>query len=396
MADDLRRFLEGLPVAARPTGPVTRSWRWCRRKPVQAALVVSLALSLIIGVTGITWKWREAERQKSLVVTERNQKEAERQKAEAINRFLIDKLLLQAAPAHNPDARTVTLRAALDHAAKEVSTLFQNQPQVEAAIQIALGQTYHELGEHLRSERHLRRALDLLSIDGAEAGRDRLQAMTELGDILNHLGRKNEAESLLGEAVEQTRRILGASDDTALLAACYQAVLYVNTGRAPQAQALLRRVLDDARHSGKSRCREALSAQGLLCTLLAKTDPAEAERLMRDIVKAQTETLGPRHPDTLFSLQYLIDFLCTLGRYEEAESLARSTLETVGEVLGAEHPLYFRCRYKLANILELRGRKDEAEKLYRWCLQTVQRFHGLGITPQMIEAQLKALHGPAR
>ena len=65
MAEDLGRFLEGRPITARPLGPMARTWRWCRRKPLQA----TLAASLILGVTGITWNWRRgAVRQKGLHV----------------------------------------------------------------------------------------------------------------------------------------------------------------------------------------------------------------------------------------------------------------------------------------------------------------------------------------
>src|SRR5205823_6198389 len=47
LAEDLRRFLAGKPIQARPLGRIQRGWRWCRRQPaLAAALGVALLASL--------------------------------------------------------------------------------------------------------------------------------------------------------------------------------------------------------------------------------------------------------------------------------------------------------------------------------------------------------------
>ena len=51
LADELRRFLRGEPIQARPVSPLGRFWRWCRRNPKLASLtatVVVLGLTLAV------------------------------------------------------------------------------------------------------------------------------------------------------------------------------------------------------------------------------------------------------------------------------------------------------------------------------------------------------------
>jgi WD40 repeat protein len=59
-ADDLGRVLRDEPIHARRVSRTEKSWRWCRRKPALAGLVVGLHLTLALGLTGVLWQWRRA------------------------------------------------------------------------------------------------------------------------------------------------------------------------------------------------------------------------------------------------------------------------------------------------------------------------------------------------
>src|SRR5262249_24682036 len=60
-ADDLRRFLGGQPILARPVGAMGTLVRWCRRKPVlAAALGVSAAAAVAVTTLSVAMALREA------------------------------------------------------------------------------------------------------------------------------------------------------------------------------------------------------------------------------------------------------------------------------------------------------------------------------------------------
>jgi hypothetical protein len=59
LADDLRRFLKGEPVRARPVRAWERAARWAKRRPAVAALLAAVVAVTALGFAGVLWQWRQ-------------------------------------------------------------------------------------------------------------------------------------------------------------------------------------------------------------------------------------------------------------------------------------------------------------------------------------------------
>jgi WD40 repeat protein/serine/threonine protein kinase/tetratricopeptide (TPR) repeat protein len=58
LADDLERFLKGVPVRAKPTTPWESAYKWSRRHPSLCGLLVAMISAFAL----VTWLWRHSER----------------------------------------------------------------------------------------------------------------------------------------------------------------------------------------------------------------------------------------------------------------------------------------------------------------------------------------------
>ena len=71
LADELRRFLRGEPIKARPISRVARMARWAKRKPA-AATAIALATLLAIGGPLVTWSIEQQRQTLAANLIERN------------------------------------------------------------------------------------------------------------------------------------------------------------------------------------------------------------------------------------------------------------------------------------------------------------------------------------
>lgn len=150
VAEDLRRFLQGRPILARPAGPLERSWRWCRRHPRAAAQAAALLLAVTTGLAGVLWQWRRAEAEATAAQTWAA--EADRQRRQAHQDFLraraaVDRYLTQVSDDADLQAHNLEpLRRKLLRAARDYYEEFVREHPVDPDLQAELGRAYGRLG----------------------------------------------------------------------------------------------------------------------------------------------------------------------------------------------------------------------------------------------------------
>ncbi|HUY31521.1 MAG TPA: serine/threonine-protein kinase [Pirellulales bacterium] len=64
LAEDLRRYLAGEPILARPVSPAERAWRWCRRNPRITALSAAVSLLIVVWAGTASWLVVRLDREK--------------------------------------------------------------------------------------------------------------------------------------------------------------------------------------------------------------------------------------------------------------------------------------------------------------------------------------------
>lgn len=82
VAEELDRFARGETILARPATPPERVWRWARRKPALATLVVALHLVFAAGLAGILWQWQRANQHAERAATFARSEAGQRRTAE--------------------------------------------------------------------------------------------------------------------------------------------------------------------------------------------------------------------------------------------------------------------------------------------------------------------------
>jgi tetratricopeptide (TPR) repeat protein len=430
LAEDLRRFLDGEPVAARPTPAWERLVKWARRRPAAAALVALVAVALV-GLSVATalllaanqreraatdlavrarldaeQKQREAVRSRK--IAEAKEREAVREREQArrqsdttreVARFLTE--LFQTADPIGLHGRgfrggrdkpaELTARKLLDVGARRVQTEVKDRA-VKAAMLDTLGNVYRSLGELDKAEPMLKEGLAIREELLGKDHEDTAASLHHLAWLYHDRGKYRESEDHYRRALAIRRDRLGPR--ALPTAATMFNLAYLlsfqddipTPARMKESEQLLREVIAIRREQLSDDHRDVGHAKVALAVVLygfANRD-SEAKQLMLQGVRI----LGREENQDLVG-KALLDYFASVQarrarRFDQAEKLHRSVLETARRILGEEHPLVGVLLGDLAGLLRQKGDLPGAEDSLRKAL-AIGRRCALGGHPLMIE-----------
>jgi tetratricopeptide (TPR) repeat protein len=155
------------------------------------------------------------------------------------------------------------------------------------------------------------------------------------------------------------------------------AYVVYDQGDYRQAAEVLRPVIEIRQRSlGPEHPDTLYSRNNLANALLAQGKPAEAEAEHRAILAIRQRVLGPNDPDTLHSRINLALAEFDQANYSKAEAECRAVLTIMERVFGPTHRDALAGRGDLGNMLYDQGKYAEAEEEYRAVLGSMRRVLG--------------------
>jgi serine/threonine protein kinase/tetratricopeptide (TPR) repeat protein len=320
----------------------------------------------------------EREVRKRLVEVTREQQRADREMklARAISDLLRKDMLLQADSRAQVEGGFVaepnlTVKEALDRAAKKIGDRFKDHPLEEAAVRQAIGEGYNGIGAAKRAIPHLQRAWDLRK---EHLNPDRLSTL----DILNTLdivaklagayrdtGQVDKALPLFRRVLEEDRKNLGPDDPLTLADMGNLAQALQEAGQLDEALLLYEQAM--AKHIKQPRPDPRVAVPTLISLALAYLEAGrlkEAVSLSRQALDLATKIRGADHPHTLSAMNNLGLAYLRAGELNNALPLLKETLRKFEQRMGPDHPGTLSTLHNLAQVYVDLGQPDRAVPLH--------------------------------
>ncbi len=354
---DIDRYLRNEAVTAHPPSVAYQVRKYIRRHRLGITIAAVFAVLLVSFAIAQTFQLRRT-------IMERDRADRERERATRVTDFMTG--MFKIANPSQSRGNQVTAREILDKGSSEITTGLAREPELQAQMMQVMGTVYESLGLFSQAESLLRQAVQIRRRVLGPDHPDTLRSQGDLSIALFQDGRYSEAENLQKQTLASLRRVLGPEHPDTLKSMNTLAVLLMAEGRYPEAEALARQAVDLRRRIlGPEHPDTLKSLHNLALATRAQHRYPEAEVLFRQVVEIERRTLGPDHPLTLKTADNLITILDAEGHYADAEQLSLQSLEAERRVLGPDHPDTLHSMMGLGIILLHMGQYQKAEEQFR-------------------------------
>ena len=395
LAADIQRYLDGLPILARPDAVSYRVGKFCRRH-LGGVVAASIALAAVLGGAGVAlWQAQEAR--------------AEAAKADAVRDFLVE---MVGAASPTEEGRDVRVADLLDRAVAQLDSAddaSRQDPDIEAALRQSIGSTYRGLGLWDEAETQLAAALGLYEREHGPSHERVADAQAALGRMARQKGNYTRADSLHTLALATARKRYGARDARVatylhqLGQVAYQAgdldraealhreglaideasdvtgeslalglgnlaVVVGDLGRYEEAAVLQERELALLKDANAGPGDIASAAQNLSALRADQGDLETAIAAQIEAMALVKEAFGEDHYKVVVGGINLGSMYVDAEDYAQAEQTLREALELGARTLGPDHPYMGYVQNHLARALDGLGRFSEAEATERRAL----------------------------
>jgi len=320
LADDLRRHLDGRPIAARPDTLSYRMGKFVRRHRGGVAIGALAVLGIVAALVIALWQTGVARREAARAERETAAALESASRTKRVKDFMME-TFTQANPLEREADAPETLAAAVDHALARIDSDLADDPQLQIDLlddfgEIRLGQNRFDDAVAL-----FERALPLAERTYGPDHPAVAETLLNMASIEVYTEHPKVAEAYITRAIA----ILEPHVETegAGLANALGGLSYVRSaqGRGQEAEQLARRALDVRRTYGKPGDPGLDIALHNLATNLTKVGrDEEAEPLIRESIAVREAAHGPDNP----ALEYALSTLSGIRyrRGDLAESVA--------------------------------------------------------------------------
>ncbi|MGI8786569.1 MAG: protein kinase domain-containing protein [Pyrinomonadaceae bacterium] len=363
-ADDIERYLQGLPVAARPNTFKYRAEKFIKRHKVGVFAASLILLSLIGGIVVSIWQARQAQREK--------------EKAESINAFL-EQTLKYANPVLSSlrkNGKETTVDEVLDEAARRLDNgEFSSQPEVKAELERTIAATYLGQGKYQLARKHLEQYVILLKGLYGENHPKMIAGSIMWAELLFNKGETEEAEKTYRQFLPLMRiEHQKGSIKTEILADALNQFAYLRRtqGDSREAETLFRETLTLIPQLSGEAFNAVATTRSTLASVLA--DQGKFDEALRTAREAVEEYRGRGETDSPsygFSLTVLGGFLAENDDFSEADAHLKEA-ETIFRRLISPSALWLGDNlrnqaisfYGQGNYAEAIAKADETLKIY--------------------------------